>query len=121
MRIIDVACASSFAITAMLLLVALNPGAMRMQAQEIGARSMAEDTIQSYLAHYDLSFLAGSDFEAICASARSFNNNESAHISISVDGATCAGIAPPPAVIDRAASMTLELNGRTVIIEAWAQ
>jgi hypothetical protein len=120
MRIIDVACASSFAITAMLLLVAVNPGAMRLQAQEIGARSAAEDNIQSYLAHYDLSFLASSNFESICASATSFNN-QSAHMSISVNGTPCAGIAPPAAVIDRAASTTLELNGRTVTIEAWIQ
>src|SRR5215831_15042894 len=117
MRIIDVACATSFALTSMLILVAVNPGATTLQAHEVAARSTAEDLIQGYLSHHGLQFLATSDYDSICSTAKSFSNS-TASVSISVDGRRCPGLPPPPRPIS-VASVTLDLRGRIVVVEAW--
>ncbi len=119
MRIIDVACAASFAIMSTLVLISVDPGPISLQTQNLVADARAQSLIQDYAGSRGLPFFAASGLEAICASAQSYGNL-SARILVSVDGKACPGPALPKTPGGRYAE-TLDLDGRMVTIEAWVR
>ncbi len=119
MRIIDVACAASFAIMSTLVLISVDPGSISLQTQNLVADARAQRLIQDYTGSRGLPYFAASRLEVICTSAQSYGN-QSARILVSVDGKACAGQALPNTPGGRYAE-TLDLDGRMVTIEAWVR
>ncbi len=116
MRFLDIAVASGYAALCLSIIVAMNPLAPREAAVEAASQSRLDHAISAYVAHVGLPFLSAASMEAICKSAAEASN-ATLLIDVLVQGAGCGPLAPSSPL--PLSSLTLDLPGRTVEIEAW--
>ncbi|MDG7020931.1 MAG: hypothetical protein JRN23_03255 [Nitrososphaerota archaeon] len=116
MQFLDVAVASGYAALCLSLLVLISPAASQQAAAAAAEHARLDRVVSSYLVGVGLPFLATSPFAAICASAGQ-KGNSTVGVDVVVDGEDC-GLSPaaPPLAT---ASLSLALQGRQVVIEAW--
>jgi len=116
-RFIDIAAASGYAAVCLSLIVLMNPVAPREAAAGASAKSTLDSAISAYVEHVGLPFLTTSSVAAICASALAAGN-ATLVFDVVLQGEGCGSvIAPSQPLAD--ASLSLDLPGRTVVIEAW--
>lgn len=117
MQFIDIAVASSYAVVCLTLIVLMNPVAPREVAVEAGDQSTLNSAILAYAEHVGLPFLTASSEAAICGSAAEASNATLA-FDVVVQGADCPSTAAPSLPL-ASSSLTFDLPGRTLVIEAW--
>jgi len=114
---LDIAIASGYAAVCLSLVIVMNPVALRESAIDEAAQSRLDSATSAYIEHVGLPFLALSSSQAICASAAEAGN-ATLVIEVLVQGAGC-GFLPPRPLALASSSLTLDLPGRTVVVEAW--
>ena len=117
MQFIDIAVASGYAVVCLSLLVLMNPVAPREAAVEAAAQTTLDSALTGYLEHVGLPFLTVSSEAAICSTAAEASNTTLA-FDVVVQGAACGSSMVPSSPL-ASSSLTLDLPGRTVVIEAW--
>jgi hypothetical protein len=117
LRFIDIAAASGYAAVCLSLIVLMSPVAPREAAAGASAQSNLNSAISAYVEHVGLPFLTTSSLAAMCGSAFAAGN-ATLGFDILLQGEACGSvIAPSHPLAD--ASLSLDLPGRTVVIEAW--
>jgi hypothetical protein len=117
MQFIDIAVGSSYAAVCLSLIVLMNPVAPREAAVEAAAHATLDSALLAYTEHVGLPFLTTSSEAAICGSVAGASNATLA-FDVVVQGAGCPSIAVPSLPL-ASSSLTLDLPGRTLVIEAW--
>ncbi len=117
MRFLDIAVASGYAAICLSLLVVISPTAPREAAAGAAAQIRLDSAISAYLSGVGLPFLTTSSDAAICKSAADASNSTFV-FEVSVQGAGCGSASAPSAPL-ASSSLTLDLPGREVVIEAW--
>jgi hypothetical protein len=117
MEFLDIAVASGYAAVCLSLIVLMNPVAPREAAVEAASQSSLDHAISAYVARVGLPFLTTSSVATVCASAAEASNSTVA-FDVVVQGSGCVSILPPTSPL-ASSSLTLDLPGRTVVIEAW--
>jgi hypothetical protein len=117
MRILDIAVASGYAAVCLSLVIAINPLAPRESAVVAAAQSRLDSAVSAYIQHVGLPFLATSSPRAICLSAVEASN-ATLILDVIVEGAGCGPAPPGPSPL-AVSSLTLNLPGRVVVVEAW--
>jgi len=95
----------------------MNPVAPRESAVAAAAQSRLDYAISAYIEHVGLPFLTTSSARSICVSAEEASN-ATLVFDVLVQGAGC-GQMPPRSSPLASSSLTLNLPGRVVVIEAW--
>jgi len=116
-QFIDIVVASGYAAVCLSLLVLMNPVAPREAAVVAADQSTLDSAMTAYVEHVGLPFLTTSSGEAICTSAAEASNSTLAFEAF-VQGSGCDSAAAPSVPL-ASSSLTLDLPGRTVVIEAW--
>ncbi len=117
MRLLDIALASGYAAICLSLIVLMNPVAPREAAVVAASHSRLDSAISVYIERVGLPFLATSSLPAVCDSAARASNR-TLILAVSVDGSVCDPGAAPSSPF-ASSSLTLDLPGRTLVIEAW--
>jgi hypothetical protein len=117
MRILDIAVASGYAAVCLSLVIAINPLAPRESAVVAAAQSRLDSAVSAYIQHVGLPFLTTSSPQAICLSAAEASS-ATLVIDALVQGASCGPSQPRPSPA-AFSSLTLNLPGRVVVVEAW--
>lgn len=117
LQLIDIAAASGYAAVCLSLIVLMNPVAPREAAVGAAAQSRLDSAISGYVDRVGLPFLTTSSEAALCLSASEAGNSTLA-FDVLVQGEGCGSVLAPNAPL-ASSSLTLDLPGRTVVIEAW--
>lgn len=117
MQFLDIAVASGYAALCLSLILMMNPVADREAAVEAANSARLDSAILGYLQRVGLPFLTTAFDSAICASAQAAGNLTFS-FDVSVQGEPCANIVPPAHPLG-ASTLSLQLPGREVMIEAW--
>jgi hypothetical protein len=117
MRFIDIAVASGYAALCLSIIVLMNPVSPHEAAVVAESHWRLDSAISAYVGSVGLPFLATSPLTTICDSAARASNN-TLILSVSVDGSSCASGGAPSSAL-ASSSLTLDLPGRTVVIDAW--
>ena len=117
MRFLDITIASVYAAICLSLVITMNPIAPRESAAYSAAQSRLDSSISTYIENVGLPFLTASSMQAICASAADAGNGTLV-IEVLVQGAGC-GLLPSRLSPLSSSSLTLDLPGRVVVVEAW--
>lgn len=117
MQFLDIAVASGYAAVCLLLILTMNPVVQREAAVDAASQASLDSAISAYIGRAGLPFLATAPEAAICSSAAQASNS-TLEVRVLVDGAGCA-LLPAPESPVASSSLSLELPGRTVEIEAW--
>jgi hypothetical protein len=115
MELLDIAVASGYAAICLTLIVMMNPVAPREVAVDAASQSSLDSATLAYVEAVGLPFLATSSPSAVCGSAAAASNATVAFAV--VQGADCDTV--PPTSSLATSSLTLDLPGRTLVIEAW--
>lgn len=117
MQFIDIAVAAGYAAICLSLIVVINPVAPHETAVEAATQTRLDSAIWGYIASVGLQFLTTSSNSALCESASSASNATVA-FDVFVHGGGCGSLAPPQGAL-ASSSLTIDLPGREVVIEAW--
>jgi len=117
LRLIDIAIASGYAAICLSLVTLMNPVADRESAVYSATQSKLDSAISAYIERVGLPFLTTSSSQTICASAAEAGNGTLA-IDVLVQGTGC-GLLPSEFSPLASSSLTLDLPGRVVVVEAW--
>lgn len=117
MQFIDIMAGSAYASVCLAVIVFLNPVASRELAVQAADQATLDDAISGYVDSVGLVFFATSSPSQICSSLLQAGNSTIAFGGV-VEGESCA---PAPALPLASASLSLELPGRTVEIQAWLE
>ncbi len=117
MRFLDIAVASGYAAICLSLIVLMNPLAPREAAVVAASHSRLDSAISAYIERVGLPFLATSSLTSVCDSAAQASNR-TLILVVSVDGSGCASAGAPSFPL-ASSSLTLDLPGRTLVIDAW--
>jgi len=116
LQLIDIAVASGYAAVCLSLLFLMSPVAPREAAVGAAAQSRLDSAILGYVTRVGLPFFTTSSDAAICLSTSEAGNSTVAFDAV-VQGEGCdTALATSPLA---STSLTLDLPGRTVVIEAW--
>ncbi len=119
MQLIDIAVGTGYAVLCITLIVLMNPIAAREGAVEAAADSRVDSAILAYLGQVGLPFLTSSTESSLCASGLQASNSTFV-FDVSLQGAGCEG-SPSPSPFAPHSSLTLDLPGRVVVIQAWLE
>ncbi len=117
MRFLDIAVATGYAALCLSLIVVMNPVTPREGAAQLASQSRLDSAISNYVSRTGLPFLGSSPDAAICDSAVSASNSTFVFDAV-LAGEGCPSIVAPSSPL-AASSLTLDLPGRTLVIEAW--
>jgi hypothetical protein len=117
MKFLDIAVASGYAAICLSLIVVINPVAPREAAVEAAAQTRLDSAVSAYLSSVGLPFLTTSSDSAICNSAAEASNSTFV-FDVHLQGDGCGSLAVPSAPL-ASSTLTLNLPGREVVIEAW--
>ena len=117
MRFLDIAVASMYAAICLSLVVVMNPVAPRESAVGAASQSRLDSAIAAYIEHVGLPFLTTSSLQAICGSASQASNGTLVY-DVRVQGVGCGSASSRPLPL-ASSSLTLNLPGRVVVVEAW--
>ena len=118
MRFLDIAVASGYAAICLTLIVLMNPVAPHEAAVDAAAQGSLDSAISAYIGRVGLPFLSTASAGAICASAAQASNS-TVELGVLVDGRACAPLPPSSSSPLASSSLSLELPGRTVVVQAW--
>jgi hypothetical protein len=115
--LLDIAVATTYAAICVSLIVVMNPVTPREGAAQLAGQSRLDSAVSSYVSQNGLAFFASSPYDQICASAKAASN-ATLSLDVMIAGWSCSSVTAPPSSM-AASSLTLDLPGRTVVIEAW--
>ena|SRR6267143_109780 len=117
MRFLDIAVASGYAAVCLSIVIVMNPVAPRESAVVAATQSRLDSAVMAYVERVGLPFLTTSSSEEICASAAEASN-ATLVLDVLVRGAGCGPSPSRPSHL-ASSSLTLNLPGRVVVVEAW--
>ncbi len=97
----------------------MNPIAAREATVYAGADARLDGALRGYVEGVGLPFLVNAPNADICASAQQAGN-ATVVVQAFIQGEECPGSAIPAAAV-ASSSLTLQLPGRTVVVEAWLE
>jgi len=115
LRFLDIAVGSAYGALCLSLIVSMSPVASREAAVVAVSQARLDAATTDYIGRMGLPFLASSPFSAICDSAAAASNLTLV-IDVLAEGAACR--APPDSPL-ASSSLTVNLPGRVLVIEAW--
>jgi hypothetical protein len=117
LQFLDIAVASGYAAVCLSLIVLMNPVAPREAAVEAASQAALDRDLSAYVASVGLPFLTTSPDATICTSAAEASN-ATIVFDVLLQGTGCGSGAVPPSPL-ASSSLTLDLPGRALVIEAW--
>ena len=117
MRFLDIAVAAGYAAICLSLIVVVNPIAPREASAEAAAQTRLDAAISGYVGSVGMQFLTTAPSAALCESAFQASNATLA-FEVFVPDSGCASPEPPRGAL-ASSSLTLDLPGREVVVEAW--
>jgi len=115
LRFLDIAVGSAYGALCLSLIVSMSPVASREAAVVAVSQARLDTATSDYIQRVGLPFLASSPFSSICDSSAAASNGTLV-IDVLAGGAACIPLPTSPVA---SSSLTLNLPGRVLVIEAW--